>query len=110
MLLTYPLPLDNLSKCLFKENNLHTFYEVFYMNGPEKRFIAGNISATIWANNKVIDGKTIPVMTVSVQKSYKDKTGAWKQTGTLLAADLPKAKLVIEKAYEHLAMTQVATE
>jgi hypothetical protein len=80
------------------------------MNGPEKRFIAGNISATIWANKKIIDGKTVPIMTVSVQKSYKDKTGAWKQTATLLTADLPKAKLVIEKAYEHLAMTQVATE
>lgn len=78
------------------------------MNGPEKRFSAGNVSATVWVNSRQIEGKEIPIRTVSLQKSYRDKTGVWKNTTTLHANDLPKAKLVLDKAYEHLAMTQVA--
>ena len=79
-------------------------------SGPEARFNAGNISATIWNNVRKIDGKEVPLRTVSLQKSYKDREGAWKHTTSLHTNDIPKAKLVLEKAYEHLAMTQIATE
>ena len=79
-------------------------------SGPEKRFNAGNISATIWSNMRKIDGRDVPLRTISLQKSYKDKEGTWKHTTSLHTNDLPKAKLVLDKAYEHLAMTQLAVE
>ena len=70
----------------------------------EKRFNAGALSATIWRTERIIDGKEKPLKTISLQKSYKDKNGVWQNTTVLHTNDLPKAKLVLEKAYEYIAM------
>ena len=90
--------------------NTQTNTQIQTPSGPEKRFNAGNISATIWSNVRNLDGRDVSIKTVSLQKSYKDKQGTWKHTTSLHANDLPKAKLVLDKAYEHLAMTPVASE
>lgn len=136
----YALALDKSAKCVYKQSPTPTLIRVKHMMqtipktptanttqsrqsaagthntyaaqtaGPEARFNAGNISATIWSNVRKVEGRDVSIKTVSVQKSYKDKDGVWKQTTSFHANDLPKAKLVLEKAYEHLAMTQIATE
>lgn len=69
-------------------------------NQPVKKFRAGAIAATVW-NNQTKDGE---YKTVSFERSYKDKDGNWKQTTTLRMSDLPKAALVLQKAYEFLAL------
>lgn len=69
---------------------------------PEKKYRAGAIQATIW-NNKT---KEFEYRTVSLERSYKDKTGTWKSTGVLRVNDLPKAQLVLAKAYEYLALVE----
>ena len=71
-------------------------------NKPEKRFAAGAVSATIWKNERVFDGKETEFLSVTLQRSYKDKEGNWKHTGNLRLNDLPKATLVLHKAYEYL--------
>ncbi len=68
---------------------------------PERRFSAGGVSAAIWNNESSKDGQTYAFKTVSLQRAYQ-KDGAWQHTTTLRANDVPKAKLVLEKAYDFL--------
>ena len=67
---------------------------------PEKTFKAGAVQAAIWANQ----GAHGSFRTVQLTRSYKDASGTWKQSSTLRAADLPRASLVLSKAYEYLSM------
>jgi len=48
--------------------------------------------------------------TVTFERSYKDKDGEWKKTGTLRIQDLPKATLVLNKAYEFCVTKQEQDE
>lgn len=73
------------------------------MNQPEKKFVAGSINATIWKNVSQKDGKDFSFETISLTRNFKDKNGDWKSTGTFRLNDLPKAELVLKKAYEYLA-------
>ena len=71
---------------------------------PETKFRSGAIAATIWSNEAVRDGKKVEYKTVSFERSYKDKNDQWQSTNSLRTADIPKAILVLTKAYEHLAL------
>jgi hypothetical protein len=75
-------------------------------NSPEKRFSTGAVSATVWKNQGV--GKSGPVefRTVSFQRSYKDKEDKWQHTSSLRLHDIPKATLVLNKAFEYLVMKE----
>ena len=76
-------------------------------NTPEKRINSGGIVATIWQNQGVgKNGEAVGYRTVSFQKSYKDKNGVWQKTTSLRVNDLPKASLVLQKAYEYLAFKE----
>jgi hypothetical protein len=74
-------------------------------NKPEKQFKTGAISATIWNNSLQKDGKLMSFATVSLQRSYQ-KDGQWQSTSNLRVNDLPKAALVLQKAYEYLAFKE----
>lgn len=73
---------------------------------PLKKFRAGAVCATVW-NNPTKDGEGA-YKSISLERGYKDKEGAWHNTGSLRTADLPKATLVLQKAYEYLAMGEDA--
>ena len=74
-------------------------------NQPETRFTAGAISATVWQNaSSGKDGQQMTYHTVSLQRSYKDRDGNWKHTSSMRLNDLPKARLVLSKAYEFLVL------
>lgn len=73
-------------------------------NLPEKKFRAGAITATIWKNTSN-DGES-EFNTISFERSYKDKKDEWQTTNSLRVNDLPKAKLVLEKAYEFLVLKE----
>lgn len=78
-------------------------------NQPVKKFRAGALTATIWHNNgSMKDGTMQSYSSVSFERSYKDKDNAWKTTNSLRVNDLPKAALVLQKAYEFLAMQDTA--
>ena len=79
-------------------------------NLPEKKFVAGGISATIW--NNVGRGGNGPVnfQTVQFQRTYKDTDGNWKTSNSLRINDLPKAMVVLQKAYEYLALKDSQAE
>lgn len=77
------------------------------MERPEQKFNAGAVSATIWSNTKVVNGSSIEVKSISIQRSYKDKDGQWKNVTSLRMNDIPKARLVLDKAYEYLASGEI---
>jgi len=70
-------------------------------NLPEKKFKAGAISATIWKNaSQDSEGVEKEYRTISFERVYKDKEDNWKTTNQLRVSDIPKATLVLNKAYE----------
>lgn len=74
-------------------------------NLPEKKFRAGAISATVWRNKiKKKDGTEAEVRSITFQRSYKDKDDEWKNSSSMRTMDLPKAALVLNKAYEYIML------
>lgn len=85
--------------------------EIMGKKHPEMKFKAGAVSATIWSNEgKDADGKVANYKTISFERSYIDKDGNWKTTNSLRVGDLPKAVLVLNKAYEHLMLKENINE
>ena len=76
-------------------------------NVPEMKFRAGAICATIWQNTgQGKDGESNIYNTISLERSYKDKNDEWQNTKSLRINDLPRASLVMKKAYEYLVLNQ----
>ena len=79
--------------------------------GPEKKFRAGAVCATIWKNDRQrATGESFSYHTISLERSYKDKEGNWKSAGSMRLQDLPKAALVLQEAYRHLVLSGTSTE
>ena len=77
-------------------------------NIPEKKFSTGGLIATVWENQgKNKGGLDVSYKTVSFQRRYMDKDGEWQSTNTLRINDLPKASLVLQKAFEYLVMKEM---
>ena len=73
------------------------------MQKPEKKFNCGSISASIWANSKVVTGETVTFYSVTINKAYKDGE-EWKHTNSFNIEDLPKVVLVANEAYKHMKL------
>jgi hypothetical protein len=71
-------------------------------NLPEKKFRAGAVSATVWVNK----GENGDYRTIAIERSYTDKEGKWQSTNSLRINDLPKAEVVLHKAYEFLVFKE----
>ncbi|MBC8444084.1 hypothetical protein H8D83_00710 [Candidatus Woesearchaeota archaeon] len=78
-------------------------------NAPEKKFSTGVVSATIWKNSGTSKkGEPVEFRTISLQRRYTDKEGNWQSTNSLRINDLPKATLVLNKAYEYIVLKEQA--
>lgn len=94
-----------------KDVHVPSVSDVMGKKNPEHKFRAGAISATIWENpGEDSEGKPTVFKTISLARSYKDKEGNWQNTSGLRVSDLPKAILVLSKAYEHLTLKDIETE
>ncbi|MBI5391267.1 hypothetical protein HZB02_07290 [Candidatus Woesearchaeota archaeon] len=88
------------------ENNQQT------RNPPEKKFQAGPITAIVWNNTSTRPAAggqpAVPATykTISLERIYKDRNNQWQNTNSLRLNDLPKAALVLQKAYEYLVITE----
>ena len=80
-------------------------------NKPLTKFRAGAVSATVWENQaKNNKGEIISYKSVSFDRCYKDDNGEWQHTTSLRTMDLPKASLVLNKAYEFISLAGEAEE
>jgi hypothetical protein len=69
------------------------------MAKPEMSFKCGVFETEIMKG-----GMKIPIKKVSFQKRYKSADGEWKSTGSLDVNEIPKAILVLTKAYEYVSI------
>jgi len=83
--------------------------EDFTMNKPEKKFSCGPISASIWANTKVVTGETVKFYSVTINKAYKEGD-EWKHTNSFNIEDLPKVALVATEAYKYVRLRENNSE
>ena len=80
------------------------------MNNPQppiKEFRVKAIKAAIWEEQDTDQGRTGVRHSVKIQKRYKDKqSGEWKDTNVYFADDLPRLRLVADKAFEFVALRE----
>lgn len=72
------------------------------MPQPEITFRHGPCSASVFENEYERGDEKFTVRTVSFQRRYLDRDGNWQTTNSLKVNDIPKACLVLNKAYEFL--------
>jgi len=72
------------------------------MAQPEITFRHGSCSASVFTNEYERGYEKFTVKTVSFQRSYRDKFGQWHSSSSLNVNDIPKAVVVLQKAYEYL--------
>lgn len=73
-------------------------------NRPVKKFQAGGVNAALWLNEtKLASGKQMASLSVTLDRRYKDNDGNWKSSPSFRLNDVPKAMLVLQKAYEYMA-------
>jgi hypothetical protein len=72
-------------------------------NKPEKRFHCGPVAASIWAQNKTVNGEEVTLHSIHIDKAYKDGD-QWKHTTSFAAEDLPKVALLANEAYRYLRL------
>jgi hypothetical protein len=77
-------------------------------NQPVAKFKHGSVEAAIFENEIKKDGKTFTVRKVLFQRSYLDKNDKWQSTSSLDVNDVPKAMLVLSKAYEFMTRSDIA--
>jgi hypothetical protein len=71
------------------------------VNSPIQKFSAGAVTATVWENNGTSkEGQPVNYKTISFDRRYKDRAGEWKSTSSLRVTDIPKAVVVLNKAFE----------
>jgi len=76
-------------------------------NSPAATFRASPLSVTLWVNEKTNnEGEQFSVTSIVLERNYKDKEGEWQKTNQLRVNDLPKAQLLLAKAYEHLMLKE----
>jgi hypothetical protein len=75
-------------------------------NYPKKKYRAGGMTATVWTNTYVKDGKTGEYDTISLERVYQDKEGNWQSTNSLRLNDLPKVNVLMQKVYEDLVLRE----
>ncbi len=56
------------------------------MNEPKAKYRAGQVSCAIWANDAVVNGRSVQILRATVERRYTDKSGTWKSSGSLAKA------------------------
>ncbi len=73
---------------------------------PERAYDAWPVSAGIWRREEEQEDRTVVLYSVRIQKRYKDKSGEWQNTDYFFPNDLPKLRLVVDKAYEYVCLKE----
>ena len=69
------------------------------MDGPIKKYRAGCVEVAIWQRSTKVGEVERKFLSVTIGKSYKDKEGKWRRTGSLGINEIPKALIVLWQAY-----------
>ena len=73
------------------------------MSKPEKEFRCGQVRASVWLNERNVQGEVVNIYSVRIEKAYKDGDD-WKSTTSFAVDDLPMVALVASEAYKHIRL------
>ena len=74
-------------------------------NRPVKEFRVRNLRVAIWQNEGMRNGQPVLLHSVTLNKRYRDaNTGEWADSNSLFPDDLPRVRLLLDKAYEHIML------
>lgn len=68
--------------------------------GPLQTLVEGDCSASIWAREHVIRGKPRTFLSVTLERSYKDRNGAWRYTRSFDPDSLGRVVSLCQRASE----------
>lgn len=72
---------------------------------PIKEFKAGTVRAAIWKEDRQEGDRTAARFSVKIEKRYFDEAGKeWRNTDYFFANDLPRLRLVAERAFEFIVL------
>jgi hypothetical protein len=74
-------------------------------NKPVQEFQAGTMKAAIWEREQERDGRTFTTHNITLQKRYFDRqSGEWREGSSYFPEDLPKLRLLVDKAFEYVTI------
>jgi hypothetical protein len=80
-------------------------------NRPVKELRVRNIRLSIWQHEGTRDGQAVMLHSVTLNKRYRDSsTGEWTDSGSFFPDDLPRLRLLLDKAYEFLMLRDVSPD
>ena len=80
-------------------------------NRPIKEFRVRNLSLAIWQNEGTRDGRPVTLHSITLNKRYRDQeTGEWKDSSSFFPDDLPRLRLLLDKAYEHILLREGSSD
>ena len=76
-------------------------------NRPVKELRVRNLSLAIWENEGTSrDGRPVTRHSITLNKRYQDQqSGEWRDSSSFFPDDLPRLRLLLDKAYEHLLLS-----
>lgn len=73
---------------------------------PVAKFKAGQVSSAIWKDIIRTMRGEMTVHRVTIQRTYKDKTGEWKSSSSFNRNEIPLAIHCLRKAFEKIIELQ----
>ena len=73
---------------------------------PIARFKAGQVSAALWENEIVSDGRKAVILKDTVQRRYKDRNNEWKSSTSFARNEIPLAIYCLQQAFEKIIELQ----
>jgi len=70
---------------------------------PVKVFRFGSISASVFENEIDTEGGAKSLLSVNLQRRYRDSGGQWKSNTSFTLAELPAAVEVLRRAMDYIA-------
>jgi len=80
------------------------------MTEPVKVFKLGAVQASIFNNKVTKDGKEFTMPKVTIQVRFKNKDNEWAGTNSFSIHDLPKAIILLQKAYEEILFASKSSD
>ena len=72
------------------------------MSKPKKTFRCGGVNLSVWENQRKVDNRTFSVESVTLTRRFKNGEGEWDSSSSFGKNDIPKIRVVCQKAYEYM--------
>ena len=73
------------------------------MANPSRVTKCGSVRASLWANSRVVEGKMVQILSVTLDRVYKNGE-EWKYSRSFSIEDLPKIVFAVEEIYKSLRL------